>query len=355
LSEKMRQQGKVPREFLERAVFSNLGAKRSSLIVKPGHGLDNAVISLGGRKVLLVTSDPLSVIPAIGMKESAWLSVHLIASDLATSGVSPQFAMLDLNLPPEMELSEVEAYLKSVGDECEDLGIAIAGGHTGRYPGSGYTVVGGGTMFSVADRTAYVTPAMAKPGDVVVITKGAAIGATAVLAHCFPGTINEKAGARLLKKAMARLRDCSTVKDALAAASVGLRENVTSMHDATEGGVLGGLLELSYACGLPVVVDRKKMKVSEETAAVCGAFGLDPLTTLSEGTLVITCRPWAVEDVMAALVKEGVASYEIGRIGPKGKRKGLWVASGSTKAEQNAPGQDGYWKAYSDAVGRGLE
>ena len=31
---------------------------------------------------------------------------------------------------------------------------------------------------------------------------------------------------------------------------------MTSMHDATEGGVLGGLYELSSACGLPVMVEQ---------------------------------------------------------------------------------------------------
>ncbi len=348
------QQGKVPREFLERVVFANLGAKRGSVLVKPGHGLDNAVISLGGKKVLLVTSDPLSVIPSIGMKESAWLSIHLLASDLTTSGVSPQFAMLDLNLPPEMERPEVGAYLKAVGDECRSLGIAIAGGHTGRYPGSGYTVVGGGVMFSVAGRDAYVTPAMAKPGDSVLITKGAAIGATAVLAHSFPETIGDKAGAALLRKAKSRLRDCSTVRDAQAAALVGLHGKVTSMHDATEGGVLGGLFELSSACGLPVVVKREAIHVPGEAAAVCGVFGLDPLTTLSEGTLLITCKPAAVEELRAALDKEAVENYEIGRIGKRSQGKGLWVSSGASRPIQATPNPDGYWEAYSDAVRRRL-
>lgn len=348
------QQGKVPREFLESAVFSNLGAKRSSLIVKPGHGLDNAVISLGGSKVLVVTSDPLSVIPSIGMKESARLSVHLLASDLTTSGVEPQFAMLDLNLPPEMELPAVGAYLKAVGDECRKLGIAIAGGHTGRYPGSGYTVVGGGMMFSVAGRDDYVTPAMAKPGDAVLVTKGAAIGATAILAHSFPSTIEKKAGAAMLSKARSRLRDCSTVNDARAAASVGLRENVTSMHDATEGGVLGGLFELSSACGLPVVVRREAIHVPKEASAVCGAFGLDPLTTLSEGTLIVTCRPGQVEGLRAALAKARIDSYEIGRVGRRGQGRGLWVSSGGSKPRAHAPEPDRYWEAYADGVARQL-
>jgi len=349
------QWGKVPRDFLESVVFSNLGAKRRALLVKPGHGLDNAVISLGGKKVLLVTSDPLSVIPSIGMKESAWLSVHLLASDLTTSGVSPQFAMLDLNLPPEMSLPSVGDYLKALGDECGKLGIAIAGGHTGRYPGSGYTVVGGGMMFSVAERDAYVTPAMARPGDAVLITKGAAIGATAVLARAFPEAIRKRAGAALLSKARSRLRDCSTVKDSQAAASLGLRETVTSMHDATEGGVLGGLSELSSACRSPVVVALERIHVPEEASAVCAAFGLDPLTTTSEGTLLITCKREGVEDVRAALAEEKVECYEVGRVGPRSLGRGLWVSSGGSKPEPQPPGSDGYWDAYAHAVERGLK
>ena len=348
-------QGKVPREFLESVVFANLGAKRRSLLVKPGHGLDNAVVSLGERKVLIVTSDPLSVIPSIGMKESAWLSVHLLASDLTTCGVDPQFAMLDLNLPPEMELPAIGVYLKAIGDECKKLGVSIVGGHTGRYPGSGFTVIGGGMMFSVAGRDAYVTPAMAKPGDAVLITKGAALGATAVLARSFPETIRRLAGAELLGRARSRLGDCSTVKDARAASSVGLHENVTSMHDATEGGVLGGLFELSSACGLPVVVALEKIHIPADASAVCGAFGLDPLTTLSEGTLIVTCRPGGVEDLRAALSKAKVDNYEIGRIGPRGQVRGLWLSSGGSKPQPHTPAPDRYWDAYAGAMGRGLK
>ena len=346
--------GKVPLDFLEEVVFDTLGAKRDELVVKPGHGLDNAVVSLGGKKVLLVTSDPLSVIPAVGMRDSAWLSVHLLASDLATSGVGPQFAMFDLNLPPEMGSPDAGEYIEAMGDECKRLGVAIAGGHTGRYPGSGYTVVGGGTMFSVAERGAYVTPAMARPGDVVVITKGAAIGATAILAHSFPRTIGDKAGAAVLERARARLHDCSTVKDSEVAAAVGLHDSVTSMHDATEGGVLGGLFELSSACGLPVVAEREAVHVPTEAASVCATFGIDPLTSTSEGTLIVTCRPGAASKLRAALSRRKVDSYEIGRVGRRGQEAGLWISSGSSEPERHVPGQDGYWKAYSEAIARGL-
>ncbi len=337
-------------------VFANLGAKRSSVLVDPGHGLDNAVISLGGKKVLVVTSDPLSIIPSVGLKDSAWLSVHLLASDLTTSGTDPQFAMLDLNLPPKMDLASVSTYVTALSDECKRLGIAIVGGHTGRYPGSDYTVVGGGMMFSVVDEDSYVTPAMAKAGDSVLITKGAAIGTTAVLARSFPSTIGEKIGGELLKKAQSHLRDCSTVEDAKAAATIGLRRKVTSMHDATEGGVLGGLDELSSACGLPVLVDQSKIHVSREAAAVCKLFALDPLTSLSEGTLVITCRPGAVPELKAALSKRGIEVYSVGEVGLEPKDAGLWISSSGSNPRRFEPkGSQDYWDAYSAAVRKGLK
>lgn len=342
-------QGKVSRRFLERVVFSNLGAARPSVLVKPGHGLDNAVVSLGGKKVLIVTTDPLSLVPALGPETSAWESIHLVASDLATSGVAPQFAAVDLNLPPDMELYKVGAYVRALGTECKRLGVAIVGGHTGRYPGSGLTVVGGATMFSLSSEGEYVTPAMAREGDAVVITKGAAIGASAVLSRSFPSTVRDAVGPRALSKAMGRIADCSSVADALTAASVGLRTKVTAMHDATEGGVLGGLEELSSACGLPILAVEKQIHVPGECAAVCEAFGLDPLTTLSEGTLIITCRPDALEEVRRALSKKKIGSFHVGRVGSRRQGEGLYMVEGA-RLKRHRPARDRYWEAYASAL-----
>ncbi len=303
-----------------------------------------------------MTSDPLSIIPSVGMKDSAWLSIHLLASDLTTSGTDPQYAMLDLNLPPKMDLESVSAYVTALSDECKRLGIAIVGGHTGRYPGSDYTVIGGGMMFSVVEEESYVTPAMAKPGDAVLMTKGAAIGTTAILARAFPSTIGEKIGDPLLRKAQSLLRDCSTVEEARAAATFGLRDKVTSMHDATEGGVLGGLDELALACGLPIFVRRDAIHVSEEAAAVCGLFGLDPLTSVSEGTLLMTCNPGATEELKSLLGRRGIRGYVVAEVGRDRRNAGLWVSSGSAKPSRFEPrGSEDYWNAYSEAVRKGLK
>jgi len=345
--------GKVGRGILERVVFNNLGSDNELLLVKPGHGFDNAVISIGGGKVLILTADPLSMIPSLGMEASAWLSVHLLASDFTTSAVKPQFAMLDFNLPRELGIDDFENYIRRLGDECKRLGVSIAGGHTGKYPGSGFTIVGGGVFLGTGDDDHYLTPGMAAGGDRVLITKGAAIAATGVLSRAFPNKVKNEIGKRLFERAKEYLFRCSTVKDAVSASSVGIRdEGVTSMHDATEGGVLGALHELSSASGKAVVVETEKIFISEETRQVCSLFGLDPLVTLSEGSLIITCKEHAQEEIQKRLRRDGIDSFLIGEV-KGGMKMGLWLKSERGLRPLVPPRADPYWDAYSDAIRSG--
>lgn len=341
--------GKVERSFLTEVILRHTGASSSARIVGPGLGLDNAVVALDDGKVMIVTADPLSMIPSLGMEESAWLTIHELASDLTTSAVRPQFAVLDYNLPPGLGMDDFERYVRRMGDECERLGIAIIGGHTGKYPGCDFTIVGGGVLMGISSKEGYLTPAMARDGDKVLMTKGAAIETTAVLARAFPVTVREKIGERLWRRASDYLHLCSTVDDAITAASVGLKsEGVTSMHDATEGGVLGGLYELALSCGLSIIVEAKKIQISEESASICVLFGLDPLVTLSEGSLIITCRPEKVEAIIRALGRRKIPCFAIGEVSKGGS--GLWLREGTRLRRVTPPEHDPYWKAYSAAM-----
>ena len=64
---------------------------------------------------------------------------------------------------------------------CDDLGVAIVTGHTARYDGCAWPMVGGATCLATGPEDAFITPTMARPGDLVVVTKGAAIEATRAL------------------------------------------------------------------------------------------------------------------------------------------------------------------------------
>jgi len=346
--------GKVDRDFLRRVLVRNLGAKNKDVLVGPGMGLDNAVISIGARRVMVVTADPVSIIPSIGMEESAWLTVHELASDISTSAVRPQFAVMDYNLPPSLAMEDFERYLKAVGRECSKLGVSVIGGHTGKYPGSDFTVVGGGMMMGSAGLDEYITPAMVQEGDDVIMTKGSAIEATAVLARAFPETVRHHLGERMAKKAREHFHDCSTFQDAVTASSVGVRsEGVTSMHDATEGGVLGGLFELAQSSKRTLSIDRRRLILSEECESVCRLFGLDPLVTVSEGTLLVTSRPHRSEEVLGRLSKSGIKAAVIGRAGRRGRGRLMVRAESGRLGEYLPPKYDPYWAAYALGVEKG--
>jgi hydrogenase expression/formation protein HypE len=345
--------GKVDRDFLRRVLVKNLGVKNKDVLVGPGMGLDNAILRIGPGRIMVVTADPISIIPSLGMEDSAWLTVHEIASDLTTSAVRPQFAVLDYNLPPSLNMREFERYVAAVGRECSKLGVSIIGGHTGKYPGADFTVVGGGMMMGTADESNYLTSKMVREGDELLMTKGSAIEATAILARAFPRMLEEKIGRSLTNKAKAYFEKCSTVKDALTASSVGLKsDGVTSMHDATEGGLLGGIYELAVSSGRTLEVDLDHVIISEETSKLCLSFGLDPLITLSEGTLLLTCIPERSDEVLRRLRKEKIHAASIGKVGRKG---GGRVLLGPTdgRREYVPPKFDPYWKVYAEGVEKG--
>ena len=344
--------GKADERLLEKVVYRNLGETRESVLVGPRRGFDNAVIRIDERKVMIVTTDPVSIIPALGMEASAWLSVHLIASDYATSSAQPEYASFDFNLPVELRRGEAELYLSAVGAECKELGISIVGGHTGTYPGAQFTVVGGGTIFGFCGADDYVDPSMGRVGDVVLMTKGAAIETTATLANSFPSYTEARLGRTRARAARKYTYSCSVVKDALVAASVGIRsEGVTSMHDATEGGVLGAMHELALSSGHAILADPRGVHVPAEASLLCSAFGIDPLSSLSEGTLLITCRGERVAEVKKRLTRNGIPVFNVGEVR---EGSGLWLLGPDGRKTPHRPVRDPFWAAYSRALKAGL-
>jgi len=343
--------GKPERQYLEKVIYRRLGARRREVLVGPRFGVDNAVVRVRPRKVFVATADPLSFIPALGAALSAWLSVHLLASDLTTSGFAPQYGVFDFNLPPTMSQGLFANYWKYFHNECRKLGLAIIGGHTGRYQGCDYTVIGGGTMCAIGAEKQYLASSMGRSGDAVIITKGAAIETTAVLARSFPVHIRRALGADLFEKACAYVHKVSTVKDSLTAVGVGVHQNgVTAMHDATEGGVIAAVFELAHASKLGAELVLSEIPVSAETEEICNLFHINPLNSLSEGSLVIACRPGKTEKLTAELRTAGIRSGVIGML-TKNQTFCVVDAKGR-KRTIRYPRFDPYWKAYWKATSK---
>ena len=349
--------GKLSPDRFRRLIAPHLGTVRHEVVVGPGAGLDCAIVKLGAGRVIALTTDPLSIVPALGPAASARLSCHLLASDLWTSGIAPQYVTVDFNLPPSVDDETFAKYWRAMSAEWEALFVAVVAGHTGRYPGGDSTLLGAGTLIGIGDEQRYLTPAMARPGDVVLVTKGCAIEAAAIAAHLIPERLRARIGAGGVERARALVDRVSVVADCRTLIGAGVRRTpgepglgVTALHDATEGGVLGGLLELAKASGNDMRVEAALIPLAVEARAACEAWGgIDPPWTLSEGTLIAAVRPAFVAAVRAALTDEGIPAAEVGEVMEGSGRLWLTAADGSVRTI-DAPEPDPYWAAYDRAV-----
>lgn len=334
----MSELGKVDRAFFDEHIYPNLGAQREDVRLGPQHGVDFGAIDIGER-VLAVATDPVFIMPSLGFDRAAWFAFHVLMSDVAVSGLRPTHLSIDLNLPPEIGDDEFEALWTTIDAEATDLGVDIVTGHTGRYAGCNYPMVGGGTTLGVGDPADLVRPDGARAGDKVLVTKGPAIEATGLLAIQFEGILDLPDEA--LEAAKDRFYDMSPVEDALTAAAAG---PVTAMHDATEGGIYGGLHEIARAGDVRIDADREAIPVLDGVEETCAAFDIDPWISISEGTLLLAVEESGAEDVLGALDKEGIPAAIIGEAGD-----GEGVYFDGDPVER--PERDPFWAA----VERGME
>ncbi len=329
--------GKVDRSSFDRIIYPRLGKKDPSVIVGPQHGVDAAAIELPDGNVMVVKEDPTFGLPVL-MPHFGWAIVHICASDVACLGVRPRYLSISLLLPPGTGSDVLEKMWQEVHEECEKLGIAVVGGHTGIYPGIAYPLNGGCTVIGLGKKTQLTPASNARPGDRVLITKGPAIEATGILAFQAETALTKKLGAAMVAKGKEYFMQMTVVKDALTAGP-----NAHAMHDATEGGLLNGVYEIAAASKTGVTLYENRIPVPDEVREICGHFGIDPLISISEGTLLIAAAPEGAKRIIKDLEKEGIAAWDIGEI-TTGER--VFVRKDGRKEELKPVAVDPFWAAY---------
>lgn len=332
-------------EVFEEMILRHLGADDADVLVPPQHGVDVGIMRVAPGTVMALTTDPVFIVPAYGWVRAAWFAVHILASDAATSGLRPRWMSVDLNLPPDINDADLAELWAAFSGTCGEIGIAVAAGHTARYDGCNWPMVGGATCIAIGGEDSFVTPRMARVGDAVVVTKGAAIEATALFAATFPDRLAEGVGADVVAAADALFEAMTVVPEARTAAAFGLREQgVTAMHDATEGGVIGGLVELGAASETALSIRLEDIPVRPEVVAVCEHVGIDPYTSISEGTLLATIRPERANAFVAELQRTGIDAALVGEVVERERGSRLITSEGDRPLEH--PGLDPFWEAF---------
>lgn len=341
--------GKIEHESFEKIIFQNCGHKRQEVSTGPRFGVDTSVVDLPNGLALVSTSDPLSLIPSLGLEESAWLSVHLLANDMATTGFAPMYAQMVLNLPGTLSKDDFTTYWEYVHKFCKELGVAITGGHTGFIEGQNSTISGGGTFFTVAPKKEIILSSHAKPSDVILVTKQCAISSSSLLAKSFPSTTINKLGKEIYQEACDLFYHTSSLKDALTAAGTKARHpEINAMHDVTEGGVLGAIYELVTASGNGAVIYNEKLPMGQAQQQVCKLFSIDPRYSIGAGSMIITCEQGKEQDVISRLAKENILCTAVGEV--RRKEDGIKLVEDGHEKDLDYLTEDPYWKAFFEAL-----
>ncbi|UCD18724.1 MAG: AIR synthase family protein [candidate division WOR-3 bacterium] len=340
--------GKISAEAFRELIFPHLGASRPEILVGPQHGVDVGIVRIGNKAVAM-TSDPVFIVPEYGFDKAAWFATHILASDVVTSGLPPAYLAIDLNLPLSMTEEELTTVWNTIDAECKKMEMAIVCGHTARYENCHYPMVGGATVLAVGDIDSYVSPRFAKKGDQLIITKGPAIEAAGIFATMFPTYIARQCGEDFANTAQDLFYKMSVVHDALTAVKIGVRDDgVSAMHDATECGIWGGIYEMAEAAGVGVRIDKSRIVTDERACRICDLFMIDPYKSISEGTLIITCREHKAGDLLRILAENDVTASIVGEL--TASERGMILVEDGKEKKLEHPEVDPFWHAFYDAL-----
>ena len=329
--------GKVPRDILEQ-LLAQAPSEDPRVLLGPGIGLYCAVIE-AGTSLLVLKSDPITfATDAIG-----WYVVQVTTNDLATTGATPRWLLTTLLLPEAHTTAKVVKRIsQDIYRACQQIGITVIGGHTEITAKLDRPIVVG-TLIGEVERDRLVTPQGTRPGDRVLLTKGVPIEATAILAREFPARARTVLSPAELRRAQAFLYDpgISVLREARIAVQAG---HVTAMHDPTEGGLATALWELAEASGRSFTIDLRAVPIPPLAARVCQAFGLDPLTAIASGALLLTVPASDATQVRGAIEAAGIACADIGAVadGPPA----VWCIRATRRERLRRPIRDAIAQIY---------
>ena len=300
--------GKLPHAVLERLIRCYT-REDPRVVVPPGLGEDAAVIEFGGQ-YLVAKTDPITfATDAIG-----WYAVHVNANDIATMGAVPRFFLATIIVPEDQATEAlIESIFQSIHEAASELDITVCGGHTEMTHGIDRPIVVGQMLGEVAPDQLVRSSGLVE-GDVVLLTKGMAIEATAIiarekrqdlLARGYDETFIDKCAGYLTDPGI------SVVPEARLATGAG---EVHAMHDPTEGGVATGLFEVAAASGVGLEVLEAGLRISAASVRLCEEYDLDPLGLISSGALLIGCAAAAEGGILAALREAGIDADRIAQV-----------------------------------------
>lgn len=308
--------GKLNWDDLKQIIDNNKSVVRNDVRIRSGVGEDCSVINFGEYECV-VSTDPITGAD----KNIGKLAVNINCNDIASCGVEPVGILVTILVPPTATLEDIKIIMSEIDEETKKLNVEILGGHTEVTEAVNRIVVSCTAIGKGKAHDAVATSG-AKLGDDIIVTKLLCMEGTSIIVNDYIDRVRDVLTDKEIEIAKEYVNSISVVNEGLIAGAFG----VNSMHDITEGGVLGALWEVAEASNLGFKVYNDKMPINEISIKICDKLKIDPLKFISSGSMLITTA--FGNKLVEELISKGIDATVIGKITAS---RGILVTDGIPK------------------------
>jgi hydrogenase expression/formation protein HypE len=299
-------EGKLDFDDLRNIIINNKTIKRSEVKVRNDVGEDCSIIDFGDCEGIFST-DPIT-----GANENVGkLAVHINCNDIASSGGEPIGILVTILAPTSSSLEEINKVMNEIDEEAAKIGVEIIGGHTEVTSAVNKMVISV-TVIGKNLKGKSIKTAGAKVDDDIIVTKALGLEGTYILINDYEERIRKILSEEEIDFGKSLLNKISVLEEG----RIGGEFGVNSMHDITEGGLLGGLFEVAMASNKGFKIFKDKIPMFDITKKVCAEFKIDPLRLISSGSMLITTKNG--EELIKQLREKGIDASIIGKISEQG-------------------------------------
>jgi hydrogenase expression/formation protein HypE len=252
---------------------------------------DGATLEVGGARVA-VSTDSFVVSPRFFPGgDIGSLAVHGTVNDLAMCAARPVALTAGFVLEEGLAMDELWRVVRSMRDAAAAVPVPIVTGDTKVVDrGKGDGVFINTTGIGVVRPGVEISPAAARPGDVVLVNGPIAQHGIAVL------SVREGLAFETSVES-----DSAALHDLVAALLDAAGPAVRVLRDPTRGGVSSALHEIAQSSRAGIRLDEAKIPLREDVRAACEILGLDPLYVANEGKALAIVARDAAESALAAM------------------------------------------------------
>lgn len=324
--------GKLSNEQLDRIIFSKIKYKDERVLVGSGIGEDCSIIDFKD-ELCVISSDPITATTSNMGK----LAVYVSCNDIASKGIKPFGIMVTLLAPPSATLDEIEKMMADLLQASNELEIQLLGGHT-EITDAVNRIVLSVTSLGGGSRDYLLQEKRVQSGDLLLMTKYAGVEGTTILYDDFKNEIED-----LTEKNLEELQYLSSKLSVIEEGLIGAQIGAKSMHDATEGGILGAAWEMAQKAKLGVQIQSENIPVLNVTKKITSQFHINPLKLISSGVMLMILSKEKKEDLLKSLKDKNINGAVIGEFL---EGESTIVTEDGQILSLDAPETDELYKAY---------